>query len=254
VLSSVRRSSPATDVLEAALRPKAVVAMSERAAALEELGWWDEAILPLPDHLSKGARYVAHAVAGISTRRLKAGWSLAYALRTAALGRDKIVTELQEHGISMDRKTVSYCLLELAEAGVIERTGQLGAWTNPDAQDGHQVIQSGSFTYALRVKFRQLGDLALAALLKNATSWGNKTQNRAHRALEWAQEHAQPGSRNAIGYWLARRFIDSGLTEGDARPLMRMYAAPWAAHHEPYRLREALATLRSAYRRHGLPR
>jgi hypothetical protein len=139
--------------------------MSEHvAASLEGQDWWqawDIAVLPLPDHLSERAGDVAHATARISTRRLQAGWSLARALRSAALGRDQIVLDLQERGISMDRKTVAYLLDELSDAGVIERTGQLAAWTNPDAQDGHPVIQSGAFTYTLRVTFRQLGDLAL---------------------------------------------------------------------------------------------
>jgi hypothetical protein len=207
-----------------------------------------------PDHVSKGALRVARMIASIAERRIYAGWSLAYAFRTAALGRDLIVTELQKYGHTADRKTVASCLLELAEAGVIERTGQLRGWTDPDAQDDERVHKSGAFTYRLRIRFRQLGDLALNAVLRlssSASPWGNTTLRRAERALEWALGNAKPGHRNRIGHWLACRCRDAGLTEGDAGAVMGRYVAgvDQSGPSRPYEADEAGRTLASVYRK-----
>ena len=67
--------------------------------------------------------------------------------------------------------------------------------------------------------------------------------------LQRALAIAQPGNRNDTGFWLACQLRDLGLDESEAENYMIRYAegAPHGEH--PYTVDEALATLRSAYRR-----
>ncbi len=55
------------------------------------------------------------------------------------------------------------------------------------------------------------------------------------------------GHRNETGLWLAIQLRDSGMSEGEAQGVMRDYASRVPQGSEPYREREALQSLKSAY-------
>jgi hypothetical protein len=65
--------------------------------------------------------------------------------------------------------------------------------------------------------------------------------------LQLALERARPGIRNVTGYWLACRLRDAGVSQEVAETILLRYAAQVTAGDHPYREREALASLRSAY-------
>ena len=65
--------------------------------------------------------------------------------------------------------------------------------------------------------------------------------------LRVALERARPGTRNVTGYWLACRLRDAGVSQEAAEAILLRYAAQVAAGDHPYPVREALASLRSAY-------
>jgi hypothetical protein len=238
------------DMAAATLRPKAVIVVAEGQEVEDD----HAAVLRLPDHLSTRALHVADAIARITTRRLEAGWSLGAALRTAALGRDQIAQELHAVEKPADRKTVAYLINELTESGVLTRTGQLPAWTDPAEQDASKVIKSGSFLYALRVELRTLGQHALAALISRASLGGKRGRTRAEAALTWAVGGAQEGSRNHIGHWLACRCRDAALPEDEAASILQRYAGRVDQSGHRYDVAEAMRTLASVYRATGLGR
>jgi hypothetical protein len=62
-----------------------------------------------------------------------------------------------------------------------------------------------------------------------------------------ALERAAPGQRNATGFWLACQLRDADLDLGEAEAVLRAYAAQASPGDHPYRVREALASLHSAY-------
>jgi hypothetical protein len=251
---SCATQKPQLDAAAAIFTPKAVTAVLESQDVEDE----HTAVLRLPDHLSRRAREVAGAIARITTRRLEAGFSLRVALRTASLGRDKILQELRAAGKPMDRKTVAYLLVELTEAGVLSRTGQMPAWTDPAEQDGSRVIKSGAFLFALAVELRTLGQQPLAALISHSSAvfplGGKRGHARAEGALTWAVKHAQKGSRNRIGHWLACRCRDAALHEDDAASILQRYVARVDQGGHRYDLGEATRTLASVYRATGLGR
>jgi hypothetical protein len=67
-----------------------------------------------------------------------------------------------------------------------------------------------------------------------------------HVARSVAHKRASCGNRNNVGYWLARKVIQAGLSPHEAEMVMREYAACVPAGDHPYTLEEALATLESA--------
>lgn len=240
-------------------RPDAVIVLSHDDPSPEDVRYVLEngrrVVVPAVWRLPKGIRLrawlVAKSLARITTARLVGGWSLAYVLKTAALGRDQIAADLAAHGHPMDRKTVGYMLDELADLGLITRTGQLPAWTDPDEQDASRIIKSGARLWALTVEIRTLGQAALALALKlrlSASLGGIPGQSRAEKALRWALDNAQEGKRNHIGAWLACRCKDAGLTEDDADHLLRRYVAGVDQAGHRYTLREATRTFASVYR------
>ena len=205
--------------------------------------------LPVPEHASRVAQVVALAIISMTNDRLADGWSLHHCLESSALGRDQIVRQLQMLGQSLDRKTVAAGLRELTKLGVLTRVGQADHWTDLAEQDASRVFKSGAFLYELHVQLRNLGSEGLAQLLHiSATLGGITGSRRGSKALKWAVENAKEGCRNAIGFWLANRCKDAGLTEGDAQGLIREYAASVNSGNHPYTLREALLSLHSAYK------
>ena len=68
----------------------------------------------------------------------------------------------------------------------------------------------------------------------DVTLGGITGSRRASKALQWAVENAKEGTRNAIGFWLANRCKDAGLTDGDAQGLIREYVASVHSGNHPY--------------------
>ncbi len=67
------------------------------------------------------------------------------------------------------------------------------------------------------------------------------------RWLRRALERVRPGTRNVTGYWLACRLRDAGVSQEAAEAILLRYAAQVPPGDHPYPVREALASLRSAY-------
>ena len=202
----------------------------------------------------KSARAVAAAAVDICNERLHQGLSLNLVFRHPAFGRDQIAKRT-----GLDRNTCASWLRELFGNPV----GQLKDWT--DSTNGE--LKTGAFQYRPTVVFHHFGDLveralkavesapehlryALKRLTLNATSLGGSgRERRLEGCLQGVLEKAKLGNRNALGYWLVRRCIDVGLTEGEAQHWIERFweQVRWMGGHE-YKWREATATLRSAYR------
>jgi Bifunctional DNA primase/polymerase, N-terminal len=64
-----------------------------------------------------------------------------------------------------------------------------------------------------------------------------------------ALQRAREGNRNQVGFQLACQLRDDGVSEAEAREIVRSYAAQVTQGKTPYTEREALASVRSAYKR-----
>ena len=215
-----------------------------------------EALICVPARASRKALLDAQAAARAGTARLQDGWSLDYVFEHAALGRDMLCRDLEQHRSNLDRKTVAAGLDELVSLGVLERVGQLLPWVDVHEQDAERVNKTGAFTYRILVRLRHFGEASAAALaalyVASASYGGTGGLARAGRCLRWAVENAVEGTRNRIGHWLACRCIDAGLTEGDAEPVMRDYVRQVGGQGcFAYMTREAMRTLAGVYRRAG---
>jgi hypothetical protein len=62
-----------------------------------------------------------------------------------------------------------------------------------------------------------------------------------------ALEHASPGQRNVVGFWLSCQLRDAGLAEVEAEEVVRSYAAQAPPGEHAYTEHEALGSLHSAY-------
>ena len=240
------------DALVYSLRPRRIVAST---TAGEGVSARDTAVFPLPEDLTRPERVVAEYLAERTTQRLQDGWSLEYALRRAAFGRDMVRRGLAAEGIFYDRKTVARALNGLVQRGVLRLAGQLDDWSDPRA-DGtvEPVLKSGAYLYTLTIDLYELGAFASAWLLYaiDAALGGMTLTTRHVKAwLRGLISHAHEGNRSMGGYILARRCIDAGLTEGEAVLLMAAYQKAVPVGSRPYTRREAMATLRSAYRRNA---
>lgn len=80
-------------------------------------------------------------------------------------------------------------------------------------------------------------------------AWSSSTGNfDPSKFIEANLKNATSGNRNHLGYWLAKIMQEEGLTIFEAEPHMLEYQRAVTTMHDPYTEREALATLRSAYR------
>ena len=226
----------------------------------------DLASLPLAKTALRSDRLVAGAIARITSKRLWANWSLEYALRSAALGRDLIKRELAEMGHTLDRGTVANSLRRLCQTGTLTQVDQLGDWVDPYAS-GEQIVskhgtlyendpvaKTGAFLYTLNVIYRKLGDIAhaaMASLRTNVGAWVNcSPQRRIEAWCEGLKKNARHGNRNHGGYLLALRCTEAGLGEVDAEGWMRVYQEHVRDLGSPaYSWREARCTLASVYRK-----
>lgn len=67
--------------------------------------------------------------------------------------------------------------------------------------------------------------------------------------LSQALQRASEGNRNATGFWLACQLRDDHLSEAEARSIILSYANQVQEGREPYTSKEAIASVRSAYKR-----
>jgi hypothetical protein len=116
--------------------------------------------------------------------------------------------------------------------------------------------KKGAYVYALKVRYRKLGSVALGAVRKagalvSGPVRGTGLGRRVDGCLKWAMENAQVGSRNEIGRWLCWRSTDAGLDEDQTMKVMTIYreAVP---DPRSYTAREVIATVRSRFRRLAL--
>jgi hypothetical protein len=253
------------------LRPEGVLVnrdsdarIAKRAARLH-VDLADYASLPVPETALPSDRLVARAIARIASKRLQAGWSLQYALRSAALGSRQVHAELTDAGHKLDLGTVKNALKRLSNTVTLDRVGQLDDWC--DAKAEHRTVRSskgtvyvedpveksGAYLYTLNVIYRQLGDIAAfarATLRPNVGAWVNCSPTR--RVQTWCAgliRNARQGNRNSGGYLLACRCITAGLTDVQTEHHMKVYqeAVRDLGRHE-YSWQDARATLRSVCR------
>jgi len=78
---------------------------------------------------------------------------------------------------------------------------------------------------------------------------GDVIREAAEYYLQRALAVASPGNRNCTGFWLACQLRDLGLDESEAEGYMIQYANGVPPGDHPYTAEEALASLRSAYKR-----
>jgi Bifunctional DNA primase/polymerase, N-terminal len=67
--------------------------------------------------------------------------------------------------------------------------------------------------------------------------------------LQRALSKALEGNRNATGFWLACQLRDDHIPEAEARSIILTYANLAPEGNEPYTSKEAIASVRSAYKR-----
>ena len=67
--------------------------------------------------------------------------------------------------------------------------------------------------------------------------------------LDQALAKAREGNRNAVGFWLACQLRDDHIPESKARSIILTYANLAPEGNEPYTSKEAIASVRSAYKR-----
>ena len=67
--------------------------------------------------------------------------------------------------------------------------------------------------------------------------------------LSQALQKAREGNRNAVGFWLACQLRDDRIPEAEARSIILMYANLAPEGREQYTSKEAIASVRSAYKR-----
>jgi P4 family phage/plasmid primase-like protien len=95
----------------------------------------------------------------------------------------------------------------------------------------------------------------LWALCLQATPWEPETPAERRDAddllsLAVQRRCAETGSRNAAGFWLACQLRDERYTDAEAEPVMRRFQEAVAeVKPDPYRVDEAMDSLRSAYAR-----
>lgn len=214
----------------------------------------------------KRRRLLAITVCRLAHQRRKAGLSAGKALKNCALPVDQLVELFeQQHGYRPARSTIQEDLRALFggyHAGILPQ--RLGTY------HGKTIILSPGFTYDLRViaiTLSRHGRLLLQWLrteLSKCTptypscgskhigpiSEGERVDRRVRGALEWAISHAE-GQRNNVGNvlaWVLRREI--GLERHEVEAVMDKYQQHvewWAS--PSYTRREAMATVRSVFRR-----
>jgi len=67
--------------------------------------------------------------------------------------------------------------------------------------------------------------------------------------LAQALQRAREGNRNAVGFWLACQLRDDHLSQTEAQHIILTYANLAPEGREPYTSKEAVASVRSAYKR-----
>lgn len=214
------------------------------------------AVLRVPATASENVKNTAWGLCLLGYGRLLQGKPTAYALSSNAAGRDCIVRQLAEVGITIDRDDVAYALKKLEEFGTIECVGQMDDWSDQTEQEASRVRKSGAKLYALNVQILAVGQRSASeeALdpLRSCVSLGGIRLERLMRgAVNWAIRNAYEGNRNGIGKRLMWMCTKQGLTEDQATQQMRAYqkVVRWSGHE--YTWTEARATVRSHYRHHG---
>lgn len=212
--------------------------------------------------------HIVQIVFDIAAGHLDTGHSSQLAVEHLALGADQIARRLADrYGTVASANTIRSDLKAVFGAP----TGQLQEWTDINAKGQERAWKWGAYTYRLdrmretlgrfgRKLYARLNQRILTAArprTQSATALSSIRgtgggRSRIHGALNWAIDHARPGSRNTIGYWLARRCCDAALTEGKATKVMSTYQKAVRSLARPeYAWAEAKSTLQSAYRLHG---
>jgi hypothetical protein len=255
------------------MTPESIVVLTEKQ--LRRRGGPQDpktAVMVVPNDFSRSAKRTAPGVAGLVMKFIQKGYSLELALCRLAAGRDVVNRELQAMGVKMDRKTVAAGLKELCgPRGPLGKIEPMTDWVDIHAAGTKDdpVQKTGAFRYRVKVSLPFFEDLAEAvarieSLLAHthvggatpihAAIGGITGSHRARKCLQAAIRLAKEGQRSHLGHWLTMRGIDSGLNIDQTMALMTEYqrSVPRSRPGNlPYRLRDAMATVRSAYKHHS---
>ncbi len=109
-------------------------------------------------------------------------------------------------------------------------------WSDPETP----IAQAPQWLLHLITKARQQKEHP--QVLRFASSPGEKW-------LSAALEKAREGNRNAVGFWLACQLRDDQIPESQARSMLLTYANLLPTGRAQYTSKEAIASVRSAYKR-----
>jgi hypothetical protein len=205
---------------------------------------------------------------------LDAGVPFDKAVDNAALGSLRIHEILAARGAKISRRTVHTRLNDLYGSPV----GQMPAHLRDFSSDMPlKVLWIGANTYSLYRDRSRTGQRLIASLGRHARArqrWvpasaclvrlrrdnyycsnrgvvlrANLVEQIVGGLLVWAVSHAE-GQRNNIGNWLSWRCRAKGLDRDEVEEVIERYQEEvcWLGSH-PYTRREAIATVRSAFRR-----
>lgn len=193
------------------------------------------------------------------------GLSYERAVSNAALGTDALHALLVKARVDISRSSVYRRVREIAEP-----VGRM-----PSHRVGPFIVKGGAATFDLRRipgkrakerlgflreyahavnTLRKRGSAGNAARLlasrRGSSSFSvNRPQRRAAGMLRWALLHAD-GQRNNVGNVLAWRCREFGLDQPDVETVMERYQAEVCGlGSHPYTRPEAMATVRSVFRR-----
>lgn len=98
----------------------------------------------------------------------------------------------------------------------------------------------------------------LLALIKKDQKEAIPQQERNYspNGEKWLSEalsRATHGNRNGVGFWLSLQLRDDGISQAEAEQILLAYSEKVPQGDQPYKTNEAIASVRSAYRRQARP-
>jgi hypothetical protein len=194
--------------------------------------------------IERRQRQIARVVFEIARGHARKGYSPEMVIWNLAIGADDVQRRLRKHGVHASPNTIRE---DLGPA-----IGRM-----PKAADGQPAYKRAR-TFNLDLVAEQLGDYG-KRLLAEFIEWADSRTHtalsassspRASGYLKWAVENVHEGVRSTVGNRMAWACATKfGLSEAETARLMTEYQARVNRGRQPYSLREAMATVRSVYRR-----
>jgi hypothetical protein len=185
----------------------------------------------------------------VARGQIRKGYSLKMALTNLALGADALRPRLAKRGVHVSANTL--------RADLGQPVGQL-VKPAPGQRFGDQRPYKRALTYNLiemsqrfgHLGQRLLSEFVLWAFERTDSALSSSSSPRARGYLKWAVENAYEGVRSTVGNRLAWACATKfWLPEVETMKIMTAYLGQVDRGSRPYTPREAMATVRSVYRR-----